>query len=736
MNRSAQTHSHLYRLSIPLLAVLLLSLLFPPLAPRAEPPVVDLSPIPPKWTESGLGYWTRVEEGKSTGRTGYTAQLTRGEMVEGEETIFSSADLVVIYDMDFLAGFAERVTASVQPATLKDGRKVDPQVKVTTGAFHGYRATVVEISYSYPSYSYLAGDWTDEGVQGHWEGGATSLRRETCFETTPGGLCTVVREAIAAYTSWPAALGENAEKDTFAAIVAEVDAWKDRWTITGPVLVERKLTATGYDGTDMVHMPLTFAIKAEENGQPLANEPISFRFLGDVQCLADEYAAWDAGSQGWSAVSQNLAVDDTLQAVTDAKGELTLRVVLDFDRMYRFGRKLPCAVELWAAMAAKPGAYDTVIEQRAPVTIRHPVFIRDVFFYSAQDPTGNSRWIRTMLLNESPYSEFVMSGYGRRLTEPVPGAGQVGLPKGYSQQGVGAAYPEPAEVFSRVYLAAPGSSEYASFKPPATQTDYFYPVAGGSKLMISLHDDLYCGTCGANMQPGDGIAVAVMWADGVNGLFSQRLVNERAAEVMFGDGSHYGARTSEESGWIRFAIGQGCDVLVKAGLVAGATWFGGPAAGAWTALLVESWQSTADLAELVEMGVSKKLITFRSEASLTSNPDGSTTLYNFAGSPSVTDEAGNEVFAGEGEAVSFTYDGPVQPSAAQEAPAAAVAMQAVLSQEPGPYEGAVDYPVDAGLESIGGAASPRWMLCPKRAEAPSSLPCFPTPSLPTARPGA
>ena len=710
MNTGFRNHALLRRLALVVLAALFLDLLVPLLVSRAQPPVIDFGQIPTLWGGSGLGYWTRPEEIRSTGRTGYIGRLNTGEMVEnGEEKIYSGADLSVEYGVDVRAGFGERVTAGVESATLSDGRKVNPQVKVTEGEFYGYRATIVEIIYTYPSYSYTGGGFEGDGVQERWEGGSTFLRRVTCFEARPSGPCTTVREAISAYTSPAGALGENAERDAYNALADELDAWKATWTITGSKQVERTLTVTGYDGTDTVHMPLTFALKAEENGQPLANESISFRFLGDVTCLADEYATWDAGSQSWQPVTQNLAVDQNLQAVTDAKGELKLRTVLDFGRMRLFGKKLPCTIELYAAMAAKPAENDTLIEQRTSVTIRHPVFIRDVFFLAAKDPTGNSRWIRANLLDKSPYDQYVVTGYGRRLDVPA------------------AAYPGSWEVVSRVYVAAPGSSEYASLKPPATETDYFYPLAGGSKLLISLHDDLYCGTCGANMQPGDGIAVAVMWADGVNGLFSERFVNDKAAEVMFGDGSQYGVRTSEESEWTRFAISQGTDVLVKGGLVLGATWLGGPAAGAWTALIVETWQSTADMSELVEMGISKKLVTFRSEASLTGNPDGSITLYNFAGSPSVTDEAGNEVFAGEGEAVNFAYDGPIQPAVAQEAPPAALDLQAVLSQEPGPTGGAVEPPVDAVPESGGGSVEPPVDAVPESSRGAVELPVAPGP---------
>jgi hypothetical protein len=708
MNIDARNQAHPRRLALAVLATLLLALLWLPLELGAQAPAIDFGQPPPQWSESGYGYWTRSNEYLPTGRIGYIARLTSGEMVDyqGGETIQTDASLIVDSGSgEVLAGFGGRMTERIQCEPLKDDRPVVPQVKVTEGQFHGYPATVVEGYCRYPSYAYpivtcdLAGNCapdTSSGVQENWEGGYTYLARLTCFETTPGGPCTLVQEGITAWTEGPAALGENAEQAGFETLVAEVDDWKTRWSITGAgppepsPTPERKLTVVGYDGTDTVHMPLTFAIKAEENGKPLANERIGFRFLGDVKCLADEYATWDVGSQRWQPVNQNLAVDQTLQAVTNADGELVLRTVLDFGRMRLFDKKLPCTIELHTAMAAKPGEYDTLIEQRFPVTIRHPVFIRDVFFWAAKDPMGKSRWIRTSVLNNMPYDQYVDMEYGRRLDA------QGKYPF--------AAYPGSWDVLSRVHIAAPGSSDYTKFEPPSTKTDYFYPLTGGSKVLISLHDDLHCGECGAFMQPGDGIAVAVMWADGMHGLIAQRNESVKAVYVTFGDGSHYGAQTSEESEWTRFAVSQGADFLIKGGLVLGATWIGGPVAGAWTAMIIEVYQSVSDVSELAQLGSSKKMIVFRSEASLTDNPDETMTLYNFAGSPSVMDDTGNEVFAGVGEAIDFAYDGPIQPAVAQRAPPAALEMQVVLSQESGPYGGAVDYPLDDAVPASPGGA--------------------------------
>ncbi len=213
---------------------------------QAQAPEIDFGQPPPQWGGSGYGYWTRGEEYQPTGRAGYIARLTSGEMVQyqGGETIVFNASLAVEYNSDYvLAGFGGRVAESSYCEPLKDGKPVAPQVEMFDGQFHGYPATAVEGYCRYPSYAYpnvtcdLDGNCapdTSSGVQKNWEGGSTYLSRLTCFEATPGGPCTLVIEEIMARTSGPAALGENAEQAVFEALVAEVDAWKARWYIPPP----------------------------------------------------------------------------------------------------------------------------------------------------------------------------------------------------------------------------------------------------------------------------------------------------------------------------------------------------------------------------------------------------------------------------------------------------------------------------------------------------------------------
>ncbi|HNS51087.1 MAG TPA: zinc ribbon domain-containing protein [Anaerolineae bacterium] len=687
------------RPALALLAVLLFSLICPPLRPRAEPPVIDLLPLRDGWEGSSTGEWSRTDV-YHTGRTGYPGRDETGVLVPGfEEVVVSKASVYLEYDLDSLANIKDRMLYGLAPNPLSDGSLADQRVKVSEDPFHGFPAVTVEVVDSWSSYAFRA-----DGRE-VWNGSATYLTRYICFTTTANGPCTLITETVYAMVQNPGGLGERGERQALDAMVADADAWIASWKIT-PAKVERRLTVAGYDGTDTIHMPLTFPIKAEESGQPLANEPVGFRFLGDVRCLADEYAVWNGETKRWDWVSQNLAVEETLQAATDARGDLILRVVVSFDRLRLDGKTLPCTVRLVTAIAAQPGDPSTIVEQSVEVTIRHPVFVRDVFFYANTDPTGPSRWIRTKLLDENPYYQYVMSGYGQRLTAPVPGADQVGLPEGYSRQEVGAAYPNPSDVLRRVQLAEAGSSEYRSFVPPEAGTDYYYPLNGGTSIVVSLHDSLYCGDCSAWMRPGDGIGVAVLWADGVSGFFSVRQV--RVSEpigmgvLVLGEGSQYGAQSAEGDPRARFVVQQGMDFLVKSGLEWGAGAVGGPVAGEFTGMIVETLQLAGDVIELANIyDRPVRLVTFRSEASVTANEDGSMTLYTFSGSPSVTDEAGNEVAAGEGEGVTFAIEGAIGPAVPQEAPAGALAMQAAAPQEPGPYAGAIEPAADAGLGMIG-----------------------------------
>ena len=120
-------------------------------------------------------------------------------------------------------------------------------------------------------------------------------------------------------------------------------------------------------------------------------------------------------------------------------------------RMGLFGKKLPCTIELRAAIRAASG--DSIIEQRTQTTIRHPVFISDIFFKSGNDPVypGNSRWIRTRLLDTFPFWQHTIDGYGTK----------VAVGESYR------AYPNPRDINSRIYLRAPDAHEtdWVSFQP-------------------------------------------------------------------------------------------------------------------------------------------------------------------------------------------------------------------------------------------------------------------------------
>ena len=442
---------------------------------------------------------------------------------------------------------------------------------------------------------------------------------------------------------------------------------------------KRSLSITGYDGTDTTHMPLTFSVLAKEGAIPLAGEPLSFRFLGDVQCLADYYAIWDAGARRWQEYNQNLAVEGALQTLTNENGEVLLRAVLDFDRMRLFGRQLPCAIQLWAGIAA--GMPESLIEQRADVSIRHPVFIRDIFFRANQDPIyGNGRWTRLSVLGSAVYAQQLDPRYGESAGDPP-------------------ALPDPSAVADRITI------DMQPFTPPSFDRDYFRPVDPWTTLYIDtceLHWVRGSRTGSepiAYLKPGDGIMMHVLWADGLEGTFSQiqRAGDKCVLAVVFGDGTSERTEINEEAGWGRFAVSQGADFLIKKTVVLGATLVGGPAFGAWTAFVLGTYQDVQTVTDLIRMTQSNKMVTFRSEASITANADGSLTLHNFSGSPGVWNAAGSEIVAGEGQAIDFWVDGMVEAPETREPPDAAKEMQDVLADPSKPY---AEPSVEEGEEGV------------------------------------
>ena len=196
-------------------------------------PTIDFGQPPTEWGGSGVGTWSRSTRYQETGRIGYLAARPGGDnsVFQQPEMIVSEAGLWVEHSADhYLEGFGNRVTSGASCEAMDDGTPVIPLAKVYDGEFHGYPATAVTFTCRYPSYAWRAVDQNYDS----WSGSATSWHRITCFETTPGGPCATVWEAIEAHVSAPAALGENVERPVVDALVDEMDAWKARWTISMP----------------------------------------------------------------------------------------------------------------------------------------------------------------------------------------------------------------------------------------------------------------------------------------------------------------------------------------------------------------------------------------------------------------------------------------------------------------------------------------------------------------------
>ena len=323
MNRA---HRRLFRarwLSLATLATLLVFLLCLPLLGGAQGIPVDYGEPPELWGGSGVGYWTRVEEYLETGRTGYTAKLSNGQMSEYDEMIVTNADLGVDWmETEPRDGFGQRYSQNFYCEPIGYDTPLAPEVTVIDDQFHGYPATIFTGYCRHESYSYrtevcdMEGNCepdTTSGVEEEWKGGFTSMTRVTCVEMSPG-VCSLIWEQISAHVTGPAALGEHAEQDAFDAILAEVDAWKARWTIEGeapaapppptdpPLAEERTITI---EGTVGVKDPISQQVK------PIIDAPINVQ-RGDVLFDFDTTKAPDGSFVLQTPITDSLVLSTTL----------------------------------------------------------------------------------------------------------------------------------------------------------------------------------------------------------------------------------------------------------------------------------------------------------------------------------------------------------------------------------------------------------------------------------------
>jgi hypothetical protein len=434
-------------------------------------------------------------------------------------------------------------------------------------------------------------------------------------------------------------------------------------TLTLTPEVQRELTVTGYDGSDTLHTPLTFLIQARENDKPLANEPVYFQFGGDVNCLADLYAIWDEASNSWMPESVNLAWainENKIQTTTDNKGQVIIRVLLDFSRMHLKSISLPCAETLKVEVAKQAGDQANRVTAENTVTIRYPLYIQNVFFWAEKDPQPPSRWIRLGMIDNEYSGDVITKNYNGRSK---PG------------------YPETYRILERVKVNG------QAFQPPVNNRDYFSPISAGDTLEVDLCNNT--GNYYAEMLPEDGIAVSVMWMDGTQGVFAQRHQDREMGCILVVKFDPEGTRsveTNDPNTFNSFMVGQVGDFVIHTALFIGVTWGVGPVAGGLTAYLVDSVQTVGDINDLYKLGrgdYRMRTIVFRSEASVTTAKDGLTTLYNFEGSPAVIDDAGNEVVAVPGEAIDFRLTGAVSVAEKRDPPEEVSALQTLIAHEPG-----------------------------------------------------
>ncbi len=224
----------------------------------------------------------------------------------------------------------------------------------------------------------------------------------------------------------------------------------------------QNLSVAGYNGeNDPSHMPLTFWIKLEDVGRAQPSVRTPFTVEGDVRCLADRYAVWDAGSGQWAESVHNFAAgpvayNDAPQ--TNASGMVIVRLFLDYGRMRLFDMQLPCALD-FTAYAPNEESAETFQKAETSLQILSPAFVRSVVY---QVVTQEGAATRRQIFNVAQLRDWVAP-----LT---PGEDKFGLnPTPYFEE------PTQARVLSRVSL------DGQPFSPPAA-ADYFVPIKPGARV--------------------------------------------------------------------------------------------------------------------------------------------------------------------------------------------------------------------------------------------------------------
>lgn len=439
-----------------------------------------------------------------------------------------------------------------------------------------------------------------------------------------------------------------------------------------------RIEIAAYDGSNSTqHMPFTFHISVQVAGKPAAGAEIGLRFIGELRALADQFAVWDEGRRDWIVTSEvNLARRDLWPVKLDARGQVIVRGYVDFGRMSLFKLALPVETGIEVSMAGAP-------PKQAPMTLRHPAFIRNVYFWCANDPQwpGASRWIRLSYLGGPACTSYLEQTEERVI---------FGTRMPRNRYGVGdrPSYPTPYEIPKRVLV------NRKPFELPDWQRDFFHPLNAGDELIIDMAASGKVASGGFSPMPGDGVMVEMLWLDGVTALFAQRRGEEDFLLLRLPASAESLPGTAEQT-WIRFFVDQAADWLVtdrliQAGVVTGATIAGGPVAGAWAAVICEAGLRIKDAAELAQAGTTQhKVVLVRSQLAVTRSETGGLQLYTFEGQPGIVWN-GRETRASAGEAIAFTLDGAPGPARPAAPPPQAAALAAALPASEGPTGAASD----------------------------------------------
>ncbi len=433
----------------------------------------------------------------------------------------------------------------------------------------------------------------------------------------------------------------------------------------------RSLKVAAYDGSDHRHLPLTFWAEVTEDGDPLVGEPVRLEVVGEVRCLADRWAWWDSSEKRWIEVEEfNLAlntIDGADAPRTDGAGRVIVRFFLDFGRIRMRNVPLPQRIGVAASVDSGNPADAERVTGGATMVVRHGAFVRAVHY----SPPGGP--LVPLAVLEAVRSRTLDPGgsWQERWTRP---AGQEVV----RREGV----------HHRITI---GRGERLAEDVVFERPDFYIGVPGPeAQLLVDARPDDEPRSR-SYLPTGSGIGVQVLWLDGTEGIFMVHAPGVLDAMISGVPNRSMTSGGQAMSHVVHFLVGQGTDLLVKSAVVGAATALGGPVAGGYAFVIIESVMATKDVIESHGgyLPDNAHLVILRSEVAVTSGESGTPVLHVFEGSPGVVGRDGSETVVRDGQSLDLLPGGAVGAPRRAAPSDSALAMRDVLQTMGPPLPDAV-----------------------------------------------